>query len=215
MEALVSADGLSYRVVLSVPADYIQSFLLREGVPYELEMVRDAASRNEGLMVDVGANIGNHSLFWAASGFAVASFEPDASLCACLEASALLNEMSALSVYSVAVGAEPGRCGLREVEPTNIGMQQAVVGEGDIPVVRLDDMRLAGVGTLKVDVEGMELDVLRGASALIERDKPNIYVEAVGEQHTHVTELLEMSGYSEVRRFNVTPTYLFVHSSRR
>lgn len=215
MEASVSADGLAYRVVLSEPADYIQSFLLREGVPYELEMVRDAASLNEGLMVDVGANIGNHSLFWAASGHAVAAFEPDATLTSCLEASALLNKMSALSVHSVAVGAEPGKCRLREVEPTNIGMQQAVVGEGDIPVVRLDDMGLAGVGTLKVDVEGMELDVLQGASAIIDRDKPNIYVEAVGEQHARVTELLEMSGYAEVRRFNVTPTYLFVHSDRR
>lgn len=215
MEALVNAGDLSYRVVLSDPDDYIQSFLLRDGVPYEWDMLRDAAARNDGLMLDVGANIGNHTLFWGASGFAVVAFEPDASLTSCLEASALLNEMRGVSVRSVALGSETGVCRLEMVDPTNIGMQQAVVGEGDIPVVRLDDLELSGVGTLKVDVEGMELDVLQGASSTIRRDLPNIYVEAVGDQHKKVKQFLASFGYSEVRRFNATPTYLFVHSDKQ
>ena len=215
MEATVSADDLSYRVVLSDPDDYIQSFLLRDGVPYELEMLEDAASRNVGLIVDVGANIGNHTLYWGALGFRVVAFEPDKSLTSCLEASALLNEMRGVSVHSVALGSETGVCRLHTVDPTNIGMQQAVVGEGDIPIVRLDDLELSGVGTLKVDVEGMELDVLRGASQTIRKNLPNIYVETLDGQHEQVADLLVSFGYDEIRRFNSTPTYLFIHSGKK
>jgi hypothetical protein len=112
MEALVNAGDLSYRVVLSDTNDYIQWLLLRDGVPYEWDMLKDAAARNNGLILDVGANIGNHTLFWGASGFAVVAFKPDARLTSCLEASALLNEMRGVSVRSVAVGSEAGEGGI-------------------------------------------------------------------------------------------------------
>lgn len=214
MEALVNAGDLSYRVVLSDPNDYIQWLLLRDGVPYEWDMLRDAAARNNGLILDVGANIGNHTLFWAASGFAVVAFEPDKRLTSCLEASALLNEMRGVSVHSVAVSSETGVCGLQMVTPNNTAMQYAVVGGGDIPVVRLDDMGFSGVGTLKIDVEGMDLEVLKGATNILQSDMPNIYVEAIGEQHEKVQDFLVSFGYQEIAQFNATPTYLFIHSSR-
>lgn len=48
---------------------------------------------------------------------------------------------------------------------------------------RLDDLDLPPVGFIKIDVEGHESAVIRGASALIERDKPRLIVE-IEERHT-------------------------------
>lgn len=45
---------------------------------------------------------------------------------------------------------------------------------------RLDDFELTNVGFIKIDVEGHELAVLRGASKTIEREQPNLMVEVEG-----------------------------------
>lgn len=214
VEALVSADGCSYRVSLSDPADYIQSSLVRDGVPYELEMLRDIVSRNVGRVIDIGANIGNHTLFLAASGCSVDAFEPDLALCHHIEASARLNAFESVTVHPVALGDAEGWGSLLTVDPANIGMQQVVVGAGDVPVVPLDSFALTGVGTIKVDVEGMELPVLAGAKQTIARERPLLYVEAVGEQYPLLAALLEGWQYRRVAKFNVTPTYLFAPKER-
>jgi hypothetical protein len=46
-----------------------------------------------------------------------------------------------------------------------------------VPLVRLDDLRLMRCNFLKVDVEGMELSVLQGGADMIRRLRPVIYVE--------------------------------------
>lgn len=45
------------------------------------------------------------------------------------------------------------------------------------PVKSIDSLDLADVGFIKVDVEGSELDVLRGAQATIDRHSPDLLVE--------------------------------------
>lgn len=46
-----------------------------------------------------------------------------------------------------------------------------------VVIARLDDFDLVDVGFVKIDVEGHELSVLRGATALIGRDRPTVLVE--------------------------------------
>src|SRR5262249_35136776 len=56
---------------------------------------------------------------------------------------------------------------------------QADIETIDVDINRLDDLLPAGVRIdfIKIDVEGAELDVLRGAQATIRRDKPRILFE--------------------------------------
>jgi FkbM family methyltransferase len=48
----------------------------------------------------------------------------------------------------------------------------------DVRVVRLDDLDLPPVGLIKIDIEGYEVQAIRGAAGLITRDRPVILVEA-------------------------------------
>jgi FkbM family methyltransferase len=47
----------------------------------------------------------------------------------------------------------------------------------DVDCVALDDLALTDVGFVKIDVDGSELAVLRGATALLTRDRPALFVE--------------------------------------
>jgi spore maturation protein CgeB/glycosyltransferase involved in cell wall biosynthesis len=71
------------------------------------------------------------------------------------------------------------------------------------------------VKVMKIDVEGMELDVLEGASALIGRDRPLLYVECATEKHYRtLSRWLERRDYVHWESFNATPTHLFMPMER-
>lgn len=63
---------------------------------------------------------------------------------------------------------------------------------------------------IKIDVEGMEVDVLRGAIGTIERCSPKLLVEAATAQALQDVEaVLRPLGYRKIKVYNETPTYLF------
>lgn len=57
-----------------------------------------------------------------------------------------------------------------------------------IPKMRLDDYELGEVGFIKIDVEGHELAVLRGAQKTIRASMPNLLVEIEERHHTGTIE---------------------------
>ncbi|MFQ5490756.1 MAG: FkbM family methyltransferase, partial [Phycisphaerae bacterium] len=72
----------------------------------------------------------------------------------------------------------------------------------------------AAVTFVKIDVEGMEIDVLRGAAQLLSEARPQLSVElashsAFEEAGSFLAEL----GYKHVGRFCATPTYHFINPS--
>jgi hypothetical protein len=58
------------------------------------------------------------------------------------------------------------------------GLALRAAGEGeDVPVLRLDDFSFPALELLKIDVEGMEIEVIDGAAATLARHRPIIYTE--------------------------------------
>ena len=78
-------------------------------------------------------------------------------------------------------GAKGGEAALGTLAPTN---ELAGAAFKSIPVTtrRLDDMILPTVGLIKIDVEGHEEAVLRGARGIIQRDHPRLMIE-IEERH--------------------------------
>jgi len=141
------------------------------------------------VVIDVGANIGTHTVFFAqrvgATG-QVQAFEPQRivfqNLCANLALNGLLN----VRAFHAAVAREPGTIAVPSVayaEPGNHGGVALAAGAATaaggerVPLMRLDGLGLDRCRLLKIDVEGMELDVLEGGRSLVEAARPIVYVE--------------------------------------
>jgi hypothetical protein len=90
---------------------------------------------------------------------------------------------------------------------THVGSNGGLIDDGDllahpgvvVPTFRLDDLVAGAVGLLKMDVEGAEGRVVRGATRLIERDRPIVTTELKEEMLTRVsnTTLREYLSYFE------------------
>ncbi|MGO8126768.1 FkbM family methyltransferase, partial [Rhizobium ruizarguesonis] len=52
------------------------------------------------------------------------------------------------------------------------------VEEISVPTRRLDSYQFGPLGFIKIDVEGHELKVLKGSQAILNRDHPNLLIEA-------------------------------------
>jgi len=144
--------------------------------------------RPDDVVVEVGANIGVHTVWFAkatAGGGAVMAFEPQRLIFQALCANLALNSIVNALAFQQACGATSGGfITVPIIDPTRSGNFGALeladgahtVGD-EVPLVRLDDFELPRCRLLKIDVEGMELEVLKGAGQLIRRCKPLLYVE--------------------------------------
>lgn len=161
---------------------YLGRMLMKYGEFSESEQAVFKDVIQPGMIVcDVGANIGAHTVLFARLASRVFAFEPQKQLFNMLCGNLALNNIKNVECYRVAVGAENG-----EIPYIDINMDQVANFGGaslqDIAGMETDDaVPVVKLTTpchfLKIDVEGMELDVLKGASDMIGMCQPVIYVE--------------------------------------
>ena len=137
------------------------------------------------VVVEVGANIGTHTLFLSQqvgpTGIVLA-FEPQRIVFQTLCANLALNSVMNVDCRQAALGAEPGEIRVPSIDyrrPGNFGgLSLGEWQQGEIvPLITLDSLQLGRCHLIKIDVEGMEKQVLQGALSTITRFKPLLYVE--------------------------------------
>ena len=164
-------------------------------------------------IVDVGANIGNHTVFFAAIlGAHVIAIEPYRASHELLEVNVAANGIGEqVRTHCLALGEREGSGSVRIGDPGNLGTVGIQADGGDIPIRSLDGMAPeAPIGLIKIDVEGNEAAVLAGARQTIRRWLPDIIVEANGADRFLATaRQLHELGYAPRGRYAWTPTYLF------
>ena len=208
------------RFVLRDAGEHIQRGIARSGRFYEHEMLEDLRRRlpPEGVFVDAGANIGNHALFAAGvCGARVLAFEPSGDLADHCAANLAMNGVAErVELRREGLGEQGGWARVVPGPPDNAGMTRLEAadgpGEGAVAVTSLDEAA-AGLApaVVKVDVEGMEAAVLKGALETLRRHRPAVYVEVAEDAALPgVLEILRPLGYRVANRFNATPTYLFL-----
>ena len=185
-----------------ITGDYIQMMIFTRKALYEIDLLENVKKRiikPNLVIVDIGANIGNHSIYFSKSCSAkrVYSFEPIQStfdvLCKNLE----LNRCENVEAYNIALGEKETLCSIKNADPNNIGGTQLEPDEkGSIITKDLDSFSLKEVSLIKIDVEGMEYDVLMGAKKTINTNRPYILIEIWPDNYTKVSHLLELYGYS-------------------
>lgn len=195
-------------------AAHIERQMKRQGW-YEKVMLEDIKDKLElipyGPVIDIGAYCGTHTLWFAKMcKRQVIAFEPVRESFDFLVANVKRNNVEDLvTCLNVGIGERNGRANYQRHDFENTGTDTLVADpNGIIEVVPLDHFNFSDVALIKIDVEGMELDVLQGALHTIERWRPLIYVEAP-DTITRVRELLEGLGYDQFGEFNATPTFGF------
>jgi FkbM family methyltransferase len=182
---------------------------LRAGRLYEAEFLDYIASlARPGVYVDVGALIGTHSLFFALACPAtrVHAFEPRTRFVE--ELIANIERNSASELVTVHAYALADRAGVVETE-MRPGHRSSFEAR------RLDDVLREPIALLKVDVEGMEPQVLNGAGRLLRRYGPLVFAEAWPGQYQRLVRAMAAHGYRPTGRvFNRAPTYEFEPAPR-
>jgi FkbM family methyltransferase len=158
---------------------------------HELLLLGDVADALTGAsgarpaFFDVGANVGNHSLFLAARGCPVVAFEPFAPVRERLLEKARLNPHLSIRVLAFGLADRDAVLSFTPPSGANVGTG-SFGGEGApaslaLPVRRGDgaiaELGLPPIGILKIDVEGFEAEVLAGLRATLERDRPVMLFE--------------------------------------
>lgn len=175
----------------------------RKGEFYEIEELERIGTffPEGGVFVDIGANVGNHSLFVAAflKPSRVIPFEPNPLAYRLLMANIAFNGLGDVFVldhigYGVSDVAAGGFA--MAERSRNLGAARMIPGEGDIEVKRGDDA-LADVtpDLIKIDVEGMEISVLNGITETVGRARPRIMIEVDNANEEAFHDWVDRVGY--------------------
>lgn len=211
--------GREFRFVDYDPTDHINATMRGTRCFYEIVMLEDIASRLffPRAIVDVGAHIGNHAVFFAGFlGASVIAIEPNPSSRLTLRRNLALNGLEQhVEVKACAAGERRGSGTLIPGPPTNTGQTQVdPTRPGEVEIAALDDLVDRSIQMIKIDVEGGVERVILGALRVIASDRPLIYAEVEPDTFMRVNEHLTRLGYVPWKRFNHTPTILFLPKER-
>jgi FkbM family methyltransferase len=201
--------------------EYLLENVRREAAFYQSDLLQflDLLTRGAkpGLMIDVGANIGNHTVFFAKVLAAhVLSIEPNPVALKLLKSNVELNAIAGrVTIVEAAAWDAPGSAQLHTTSLLNLGASKIVEKPGNITLKPLDEilapMPLADkVSLIKVAVEGFENRVLRGALQTIRNSRPILVVEApTAEALREIETTLAPFRYARTGPFGETSAYVF------
>lgn len=184
--------------------------------------------------IDCGANIGVHTIEWAKHMHEwgeVIAIEPQERIYYALAGNITLNNCFNARALWMAVGEKvgtimvpqpdylkPGSFGSLELKISNknefIG-QVISYNDSDMletNMISIDELRLNRLDFIKVDVEGMEIEVLKGSMTSLVKNRPCIIIEKIKSNSQNIRSLLESLGYGVT---SVGINFLGIHKEDR
>ena len=165
------------------------------------------------VFVDIGANMGAYSFGLRRYCSTVHAFEPQRIIYNMMCGSVALNGWFNVFCHNVALGRSTGMIevpqfdynktlsfgsiefGDKQIEPLAQERKYNPLRTEFVPLRMLDEYNLQRIDVMKIDVEGMELDVLTGASRTITRCRPIMLVEHGKSNKDVLRTVLESMGY--------------------
>lgn len=143
------------------------------------------------VIFDIGANIGLHSIMWAKkSGCKIFAFEPSRSTSKLLSENILLHQLeNNISISSLAFSDKKGTAdffqsvddGYSSLKDTH---RKEIISKYQVEVTTIDDfvdkLGITKIDMIKIDVEGLEREVLSGGFKTFEKFSPDLFVEVYG-----------------------------------
>lgn len=160
--------------------------------------------RRAGVWIDAGANVGNHTVHFSMFGACelVVAIEPVIENFELLQRNIIQNQCINVIPILAGVGATEHFAHFAKADEQADTLYTYRPG-GKTPIITIDGLGLTGISLMKLDVEGMELDVIRGAHETLLRDEPELFLEAFEQQtiDSH-KQVLEQYGYKYLAPYN-------------
>ena len=197
-----------------------------------LEITKSMMPENP-IIFDIGANVGNHSIYYEKEMGAkkVLSFEPIVPVFDRMTSNFKLNGISNTITYNVAISSRESNLTCISRLPDNYGSYwlwyddetyKHPVDRGylahkgcdgssytdtiqSIPLNKINTSNFGKIDFIKIDVEGMEVEVLKGSLDIIKQFKPLIQIEVAIDNNNTVFDMLSNFGYKRIK--NCTFTY--------
>lgn len=213
-----SHAGQPFQFFIDNPHDSIQAHH-RVGEFYEIEELQLIARHVKpgARILDVGANIGNHTVYFekVLQAQRVVPIELQPRVIALLRLNAALNGLTRtdLSRLGMGFGAGDHEASIFIPQMFNVaGAQFEPAERGGFSIRRGDDV-VAGedFDLVKIDVEGMECDVIDGLDATIRRCRPKLFVEVWNNNLPRFHAQMDRLGYRQIeewRRYDVAVNLL-------
>lgn len=206
------------------PEDHIGARVLTSGL-YEAQEIQAAAhlakvtNATRGLFVDIGAHMGVYTCTLGRQFQGVVAFEPNPRIFLLLKHNTYHLPQVDCRPMALAQGravakllSEPGNSGhawLEQFTSTDGARVDGATVDVDSLDAQLAD-RAAPIGFIKIDVEGAETNVLRGARRTLQKDRPLVSFEALGGSqfmsHESPFDILRREGYRVMRPRHRSPS---------
>jgi FkbM family methyltransferase len=201
-----------------VPSEHVGLAITAGGLyePDEIALVQRIAAASglqQTVMLDIGANIGNHACALASSFARVLAFEPNPPVAALLKANALINSLANIVVHEVGLADRDAELSFGIAEAGNDGSGSFTEASGGktLPVRHGDaylaayapDLDPAGlrIGFIKCDVQGFERDVFAGLAKTLAAHRPLVMLESENRRDGEASwAVLAKVGYTHLAR---------------
>lgn len=223
---VIRHEGRKFRIAGISDDDLLFRRWRRSQKFYELELlegIRRITTR--GIFIDAGAHFGNHSLFFMAfcQCTTLIAVEPGLASHSRLRENLAANfphHVDQIKAVRFILGDAGDDCrSLSSVDRTNTASRSVVPhGSEQCECTTIDklieslQLENEPVSCIKVDTEGMELQVIRGAAKAIERWGPVIAAEAATDvDRVSIGQILEPFGYmqTDIRKIRGVPSYVW------
>jgi FkbM family methyltransferase len=212
---LVPSDARGGFVVINdgiVFAGDIESFIDRQMYLFGnydefaiLDFISCVAESRRGVVLDIGANVGTHSLAFARHFQQVHSFEPNPTLWPAFERNISLNNLKNVTLHKVGLADRAEQLTLYLTDKSNYGLGTfSTVEQYDLPLrasatcnvvvgdTYLLEHNISHVDAVKVDVQGFEPEVLRGLHDLLAHCRPVVWFELSTATHMKLSNCAQL-----------------------
>jgi FkbM family methyltransferase len=189
-----------------------QTYLFGQYEEQSIDLFLRCVPRNRRRVVlDVGANVGTHTLPFARSFAQVHSFEPNPALWPAFNRNRALNRFDNVSLHPVGLGDRDDVLPFHAIDAANHGLGTFSTVEQYAQPLRhvamcrlaigdayLQSQNIGLIDAVKVDVQGLEIAVIRGLRECLQRNQPFVWFELGEGTHRELRsrrEVLELFPY--------------------
>ena len=202
--SIVKQDLRTFK--MSAIGEDTQTAAWKSGTFYELKLLKEIARRKlKGTYVDVGANFGNHSVFFGnfCPADRVIAIEPMEETRRALVAN-LKRHVPSATLLPFAVSDRSTTASMHLTKSGKLGSARVkTFGEGSVVVKTLDELLkdVTNIVVIKLDIEGLEVSAIAGGMKIIEKHRPLIIAECFRRSDTaaddfdSINKLLGPVGY--------------------